>query len=143
MSFVARQALSVARTKVHNPNPGNLPFFSSRGHPRRHGLVSGPRGSCHPPSSFKRVCSSLESIQIRCMLNSTVSPRVDFVQDLYLEGFKGCKSASKVPHPASSPDPRAQPQSSLVTLTFFLGCRDHSTPDSRPPHQPRIGTRPV
>jgi len=27
-SFVAGQALSVVRTRIHNPNPGNLPFPS-------------------------------------------------------------------------------------------------------------------
>jgi len=69
--------------------------------------VSRSRASCHPPLQSEKVCPSLESIQTRCMLSSTVSPRVDFVQDLYLKELGVNKPAPKVPL-ASSPVPKPQ-----------------------------------
>ena len=116
MSFVVRQALSVVRIQIHNINTGNLRFFLLR-----HGLLPGPPGSCHPPLSSEKVCSSPESFKTRYKPNFAVPSRVDFVQDLYLKELKVYKPAPKVPRPAFLPVP--QPQNSLVTSYLSLGCQ--------------------
>ena len=79
-------------------------FLALRVHPCRHGLLPGPRGSSRPPPSSEKVCPSLESLRTR-FLNCPASPRIDFVQDLYLKELKVYKPAPKVPRPVSSPVP--------------------------------------
>ena len=117
MSFVARQALSVVRTQIHSQILEIYHFFL---HPFRRGQLPGPRGSCHPPPSSEKVCSSPESAQTHRMLNFADSSRVDFVQDLYLKELKVYKPAPKVPRPAPSP---VKPRNSPLTSYLLLGCQ--------------------
>ena len=106
-------------------------------------LLCPPRRSVSLRNRSRRDICTIPPFQI--------APRVDFVKDLYLEELNVYKPVPKVPRPMSSPVP--QPQHSLATSYFFLGCQcphwfrkrilgSRSIPDPRPStRRPRIRIR--
>ena len=76
--------LSRAYSNLQPKSRKSTIFLAHLRSPVRHGLLPGPRGSCHLPLSSEKVCPCLESIQTQYMLILTVLSHVDFVQDLHL-----------------------------------------------------------
>ena len=116
------QANSLGRAyPIHYQNPGRFLFtLHSYIHPCIH--VDYLRSARFlSSSSIQKGPLPPESIKARYVFNFTVSPRVDFVQGLYLNELKVYKPAPKAPRPMSSPVSHSQ--HSFSAFSFSSGCQ--------------------